>query len=49
MPLWRSADRILTDLNPVDFRLFLFEIAVSIFRNADRYFGNDAFVPESQV
>ena len=34
MPLWRSADRILTDLNPVDFRLFSFEIAVSIFRNA---------------
>lgn len=34
MPPCRSADRILTDLNPVDFRLFLFEIAVSIFRNA---------------
>lgn len=34
MPSCRSADRILTDLNPVDFRLFLFEIAVSIFRNA---------------
>lgn len=34
MPPCRSADRILTDLNPVDCRLFLFEIAVSIFRNA---------------
>lgn len=32
MPPCRSADRILTDLNPAGF--FLFEIAVSIFRNA---------------